>query len=1210
MRKNLVVLLASLTASVAFAQGAAGVSDERVVLPGAPGSIDGVGENAQVSGNQGSMTYVVKIETPNGFDGLSPNLALSYSSSGGAGLLGFGWSIPSYSIQRMTSKGLQKYDANDRIAVDGSDELVKITMSGADPVYRARFESGFIRWTWKNQGTGEGGYWKAEYPDGRVGYFGADKTGADVPTAQVKNGATKIWKWHLVEMTDQFNHSMKYSWTKDSSGYPLLDRVDYVFDGTTPRHGVAFVYEARTDIISDATPGFELKLNKRLKEMRIFSGTEVIRSYALAYESDMVAGFATRLQSVTRFGRGNAMYPVKFNFGYTKTLSGVCDTSCEKPFVADMGTLGGVDFSNGKATLIDMNGDALPDVIFSPTTGNHRIYTSKLDSEGKSSFNMTPTTSAQTTSSFVLGEPRTQVIDVNGDGFTDISRAGLGILCNNGSGDWQPAAFCAGGIGNTDPGASFVADDTDEPSQADPKYVRFFDYDNDRRIDYLRTTADGLTTEVLANTASGFVVAPNVQNIGIGVFDVNYLQLADMNGDGLQDPVNVVASGPALSLQYRLNLGFGQWAPPAMPIILSGFDTTQVAAAQLQDINGDGLADVVVVTANEVRYALNRNAERFDAVRVLTSTDLAGGSIPLKGANTTVVFADMNANGSDDIVWIQPSGLVQYLELFPVRPNLISRIDNNIGAVQLFAYGTSVKEQVRDTAAGKPWANRVPNAYTLVTETQSFVTLTGSDSGGLKEIERMRYHSGFYDGVEKQFRGYEGVERELVSDMSRDSQEPGLLVESYDVGKTSPILAGSQLRMQSYVNVGATPTLLQDERNEMALCDVAQVTGATPLPKFACRRARTTTFVERDPGNAVTVQAQWEYDGYGNVTLSRQLGVVNKGTVEMPSACEACTSSGEFGKPCGMTCEGDEQFVASTYVEPGANTSNAWILNRKASERVGAVANMYKQEAQWFYDGADFEGLPLGQLTKGAQSRYTRRTGPGANDFLNVKRVKRDTHGNVVEEISPLGTVADATNHRRVYTYEAAGLNQLSTEVRLGATALRRDYVFDTVWEKVTQSSNWVPVVNGQPVASGQISKYRYDEHGRVNKLLDPGDAEATPGSEFSFQLASPASRILEQRRSVAGGGCRHRLGQVPRRQRPRVSGAHQARRRQVAGQRLHRVRRARRAVSRKFVPYLGTTGDCDMASPTNVPFTKYTYDALGRELVVTLPDGATTKTE
>src|ERR1700686_5204980 len=46
-----------------------------------------------------------------------------------------------------------------------------------------------------------------------------------------------------------------------------------------------------------------------------------------------------------------------------------------------------------------------------------------------------------------------------------------------------------------------------------------------------------------------------------------------------------------------------------------------------------------------------------------------------------------------------------------------------------------------------PWLNKLPHPAIVVKSMVSYVTLTGSDTGGLREITTKDYHSGFYDGV-------------------------------------------------------------------------------------------------------------------------------------------------------------------------------------------------------------------------------------------------------------------------------------------------------------------------------------------------------------------------------------------------------------------------------------------------------------------------------
>ena len=154
-----------------------GVSDDRVSLPSGPGSLEGLGENVGLDLNMGTLTYSVPLAVPDGFDGVSPDLSLSYSSGAGTSVLGMGWSLEHPAVERMTFRGLPRYDETDDFAGVGGEQLVRIPGTNP-PVYRQRYERSFIRYTWKDAGSGGEGYWTAEYPDGRVGTFGATAAGA------------------------------------------------------------------------------------------------------------------------------------------------------------------------------------------------------------------------------------------------------------------------------------------------------------------------------------------------------------------------------------------------------------------------------------------------------------------------------------------------------------------------------------------------------------------------------------------------------------------------------------------------------------------------------------------------------------------------------------------------------------------------------------------------------------------------------------------------------------------------------------------------------------------------------------------------------------------------------------------------------------------------------------------------------------------------
>ena len=241
---------------------------------------------------------------------------------------------------------------------------------------------------------------------------------------------------------------------------------------------------------------------------------------------------------------------------------------------------------------------------------------------------------------------------------------------------------------------------------------------------------------------------------------------------------------------YKANLAIAE-------AMVKGFDSITALPIDEnvigKDLNGDGISDVVVVTATQVKYAINRNGDRFDPFVTITSADV-DGNLPERQMGDKVLYADMNANGSQDVVWFDTSGQVQYLELFPVRPNLLSRIENNIGSVQKIDYTTSAIQEATAREGGDPWSSSLSIPMNIVASTDTYVTLTGKDDGsGLHERVDYLYRDGFYDGVEKQFRGFERVEMQFLSDRFVTCEKcggqrfkPEVLANAAEAGRTDP----------------------------------------------------------------------------------------------------------------------------------------------------------------------------------------------------------------------------------------------------------------------------------------------------------------------------------------------------------------------------------------------------------------------------------------
>jgi RHS repeat-associated protein len=1167
------------------AQAQTGVSDDRVSLPDGPGSLDGMGDNASADGNMGQMSFSVPIDVEGAYVGLTPSLSLSYSSGGGASELGIGWSMSMPSIERMTSRGLPEYIADDIFVAGGGEELVRVSGPSDEPlVYRARFEGGFVRYSWHNRGSGNEGYWTAESPSGFTTYFGADSDGNPVETSRVRS-PDGVFRYLAKETVDLFGHSMEYVYSQYGA-VPLIDMIAYAHDSNgTPTLSVTFDYEAREDRIADASGGFNELLAHRLSAIRVHAGGEQLRMYQINYEDYATSGGTSRISSVQKFGRDGGLYPLVNSFQYSKALGGQCTaTDCEQPYLVDLGNVGNNVLESGQGTLMDMNGDSLPDLVVSAADGSpHTIYMAELAADGTHSLATPFSSSIAASGSFQLADNTVQEVDYDGDGIADLVDHVTGVaLVNKGTGDWfgtELVANAAGGL-NTDSGGDF--DDSTAPNAGDGelKNIKYLDYDGDRRIDILRA-APGSPTSILRNLgAGGYTPATNVDDIGASFEDDN-LELADMNGDGLLDPVKLQVAG----IEYKLNLGRGRWSSTWTPVTNSPIQSsTDLPFTSFEDMNGDGIDDIVVVSGTEIRYAINRNGASFDPV--VTFTTAGGVAIPVRDATVSVLFADMNGNGSNDVVWVDGSGNVTYLEMFPVRPNLLARIENGLGKVTEVEYSSSVTHRARDLGVG--WDNPLPNANIVVDSIDTWYLL-GDEALEQHSTRQVRVTGGFYDGVEKQFRGYEVV---VVDEPGDEHQEAMRIVSTYDVGDgvDRAHRAGRMLTKEFF----SEDEPVQRVENTYDDCTVAGVptSGLTRPIVWTCQTASRTIHQERLPASEwVETLDESTYDGYGNVSTMTRHGIVSIGG----GACEACDAARvdgeEFGAPCGAQCLGDEQYIEKTYLEP--TDTSAWLLRLNKDSRGYSDPAGRKTHTRFYYDGDAFVGLPHGQATVGALTRVEEAVADG--EYLSTNRYKIDAHGNVIEEMSPRGTVGSDSFLAR-YTYDDAGLDIVEEEKIVtgadGTYSLKRSYTLDSVFGGYSAGTDWY-VAGEDPSAT--TKRFAYDEFGRLSTVILPGgDTASSPSEEYVYELGTPFSRIVTRQRTEVGGpfdlervSCHDGAGRVIQR-RARIDDSSWY----VSGL---SIRNSRGAEVYRYDPWIDDNGDCDIDAPDDVTITETFYDGLGR---------------
>lgn len=1039
----------------------------RVSLPEGPGSIEGIGENADVDNNMGLLAYRVPISIPSGQAELMPGLSLAYQSGGGNGLVGIGWSLSLPSIDRMTSRGLPRYDRSDAIAADGGQELVEVDRTRG--VFRARYEGGFVRYTWIAAGSGAAGTWRAEYPDGRVAYFGADEQGTAAPSS-VLEGSGGVFSWRIVAMTDPRGHVVRYRWRR-VGGVPVPEAIEYGGGASVPRYAARFTYEDRPDPLSDAKPGVETRLTVRLRGIQVLVFGAQQRRYELTYEGVERSGGSSRLSRVETFGNNDlALYPVRFGFNYSPALP--CPgEGCSEPQLRRLGSIG-ADLRAGTSDFVDIDGDAVPDAL-STTGGTHQIQRGRFAADGTQSFSAATPSAVARGGASALG-PRVQLLDWNGDGFVDlVDGAGSRVYLNRGSGDWQSPQS--------------VADANLRDFTQDAE-LRFFDYDGDRRPDLIHSEP-GATWYFLRGADHRFAPRETLGESPGWSFSRDGLRLVDINGDGLDDAVLLLEGVVA----YRLHLGRGRWAPrQEMSGVPSGL---QLALTQLADVNADGLPDLVAVEGDRVRYALNQGGTRFGVLREIRAS--AALPIPVRTSETTFRLSDMNGNGSTDLVWVDPSGSVTVVDLYPKRPNLLTRITNGIGRVTDIVYATSVDQLTRD---GGPmaWRNRVPFSMQVVDRVVDTDTFSG-----VSQRRDYRYHHGYWDGEESQFRGFEEVEILRTGD---SSSEAGREVQRWDVGAADRYRKG--LLLSKTIESGGR--VLSVETHTFSACPLEEVpTTAIPVQWYCERQLRRVVQEGAPASQHLQLGEDYRYDGYGNRTAVVKHGVMTQGG----AACEACNRDASiYGLPCGPQCLGDESVEETEYVSP-ARAGGRWILRKPSVQRRrGREGDSTFSEARYFYDGPAFRGLPGGELVRGDVTRVTNRLEGDGGGFrvVEVVRNRFDTHGNVLETI-------DANGHRRTFTYDDDGVLARSETIhfddRPSPYRLVMEVEYHPVHEKITARHDWR--VEGRPATElRHITRWAYDAFGRVVARARPGESLEDPTERWRYELSAPVSRIVHVART------------------------------------------------------------------------------------------------
>lgn len=389
---------------------------------------------------------------------------------------------------------------------------------------------------------------------------------------------------------------------------------------------------------------------------------------------------------------------------------------------------------------------------------------------------------------------KTQFIDLQGDGHQDmveLQGTSPGYYRHGDMDGWE-------GFRTFD---RFPNIDTGDPN------VKFIDVDGDGLTDILVSEDDVLSWHrSLGKHGFGdreYARKPFDEEKGPALIFADPTQcifLGDMTGDGLTDIVRV-RSGEVC---YWPNRGYGRFGAKVSMDNAPCFDTPDLfdqRRIRLADIDGSGTTDILYLRNDGVAFYFNQSGNSWTDEQVLTN-------VPAINNLASIHVMDLFGNGLACLAWSSPlpsdaGRPIRYIDLLGgQKPYLLTSVKNNMGLETRIRYASSAKFYVQDREAGTPWVTRLAFPVYVVERLEVFDYI-----GRTRVVSTYRYRHGYFDGVEREFRGFGFVEQ-------RDAESFGDSASLFtaDTDTEADALHAPPIVTKTWYHTGAWPnegTILQ-----------------------------------------------------------------------------------------------------------------------------------------------------------------------------------------------------------------------------------------------------------------------------------------------------------------------------------------------------------------------------------------------------------------
>ncbi len=457
----------------------------RDVLP-EPMNVLGLQDIFKTSAFTGALTYSYRIEVPAGTNGLTPQMNIFYISQKTSGL-------PSVlgTGWDLTQSYLER-DINGTL-YNTQDDSFKLVLEGNfyDLVYSSgdnRYHTKIESFLYIENKTG-GNNSKSQYWIVREKNGNTYRFGFSNDSEAVSKGANYTWRWYADQINDTYGNSIFYSYREDpnpnDSNATYLANISYNNDR---KRLINFTYESsdRPDIWETYQSGNNIKYSRKLIEIGIFANNALVRKYVFQY-STADTNARTLLSNITLFGSNGTTSLPPTSFEYNAVKTGFTDnTALNIPYC----------FVNYTAEdmgirLVDVNGDGLTDIIRGYAGGNCETIPEMKKAYINNGSGWTQDAKWEPFRCIHVGsisDAGIRLADINGDGLVDIVRSYQSVS----GGPCADADFEWAIINN---GAGWTSDSRWIPPrcfshQGSDQGTRFAEVNGDGLIDIIASRAD------------------------------------------------------------------------------------------------------------------------------------------------------------------------------------------------------------------------------------------------------------------------------------------------------------------------------------------------------------------------------------------------------------------------------------------------------------------------------------------------------------------------------------------------------------------------------------------------------------------------------------------------------------------------------------------------------------------------------------------------